>query len=123
MKKVSCAVICCVVVLTTLQVVSAQVQGQWVSTGSMQSAREFNSQVKIAGGKVLTIGGVDNSGDILPSAEVFSPRSGKWASTGSMAEARESFTAVVLAGGELLVAGGLGIRSGVLASAGLYDPT
>lgn len=89
----------------------------------MQSARELNAQVRISGGKVLSIGGVDNSGNILASAELYSATTGKWTSTGSMSEARESFPAVVLKSGKVLVSGGLGPSSIVLASAELYDPT
>jgi len=101
----------------------AQTQGQWATTGSMQSAREFNAQVRVSGGKVLTIGGVDNSGNILASAELYNPSTGKWTLTGSMAEAREYSPAVVLKSGKVLVSGGLGTSSIVLTTAELYDPT
>jgi hypothetical protein len=86
----------------------------------MQSAREFNAQV-LVGGKALSIGGADNSGNILASAELFSASSGKWTLTGSMAEARDYFPAVVLKNGKVLVSGGLGTNSVMLASAELYD--
>jgi len=89
----------------------------------MQSARELNAQVRIAGGKVLSIGGGDNSGNILNSAELYSSSSGKWTLTGSMSEARESFPAVVLTSGKVLVSGGLGTSNVMLATAELYDPT
>lgn len=126
MKRLSCArtalVVLFVFMLTNLQLLSAQVQGQWVSTGVMQSAREFNAQVRISGGRVLSIGGVDNNGNILSSAETYNASSGKWTLTGNLIEARESFAAVVLKSGKVLVAGGLGTSSVVLASAELYDP-
>jgi N-acetylneuraminic acid mutarotase len=89
----------------------------------MQSAREFNAQVRVSGGKVLTIGGIDSSGNILASAELYNPSTGKWTVTGSMAEAREYSPAVVLKSGKVLVSGGLGTSSIVLATAELYDPT
>jgi hypothetical protein len=44
-------------VLAMLQPTYAQVQGQWTNTGAMQTGRELNAQVRIAGGKVLSIGG------------------------------------------------------------------
>jgi hypothetical protein len=124
-KRLSCAVLLYATALTTLQQASAQVQGQWVSTGTMQSARELHALVRLTGGKALSIGGVDGSGNILTSAEVFSSSSSssKWTLTGPMAEARESFPAVVLTTGKVLVSGGLGISSVVLAGAELYDPT
>ncbi|HWO32643.1 MAG TPA: choice-of-anchor D domain-containing protein [Candidatus Acidoferrum sp.] len=123
MKRLSCAVFLFATALATLQSASAQVQGQWVSTGTMQSARELHALVRMTGGKALSIGGVDGSGNILASAEVFSSSTSKWTLAGSMAEARESFPAVVLRNGKILVSGGLGISSVVLAGAELYDPT
>jgi Abnormal spindle-like microcephaly-assoc'd, ASPM-SPD-2-Hydin/Galactose oxidase, central domain/Kelch motif len=118
--KKSCALFA--LLFVSFQPLFAQTQGQWASTGSMLSARELNAQVRVSGGKVLSIGGVDNSGNILASAELYSSSSGKWTLTGSMAEARDSFPAVVLKSGKVLVSGGLGTSSIVLASAELYDP-
>ena len=105
-----------------IQPLCAQVQGQWTSTGTMQSAREDNAQVRLGGGQVLSIGGVDNNGNLLASAEYYSPATGAWSATGSMAEAREQFPAVVLASGKVLVSGGLGAGGTVLGGAELFDP-
>ena len=123
MKKISCAVLLPVVVLAILQTVSAQIQGQWASTGSMQSARELNAQVRMSSGRVLSVGGVDNSGNVLSSSEFYSPKPGTWTLTGSIAEPRESFPAVLLTNGKVLVSGGLGTSSIVLSNAELFDPT
>jgi hypothetical protein len=119
MRRLSCAVFA----IAMLQPAYAQVQGQWTSTGAMQSGRELNAQVRVAGGKVLSIGGADNSGNILNSAEVYSSTSGKWTLTGSMAQERDSFPAVVLTNGKVLVSGGVGTGNVILSSAELYDPT
>jgi N-acetylneuraminic acid mutarotase len=118
MKNYSYAIF--VLVFASLQVF-AQVQGQWTTTGAMQSAREFDAQVRIAGGMLLAAGGYDSGGNILSSAEVYSVKSGKWTLTGSMAEAREAFPAVVLMNGKVLVAGGLSTSSVILGGAELYD--
>jgi len=123
MKRLSCTVVLFAVVFAMLQPVSAQIQGQWAGTGKMQSARELHALVRMAGGKALSMGGVDGSGNVLASTEVFSSGTGKWILTGSMAEARESFASVVLKNGKVLVSGGLGIGSVVLAGAELYGPT
>ncbi len=122
MKRLLCAMCLSVVVLGVLPPASAQVQGQWASSGTMQSARELHQLVRMAGGKALSIGGVDGSGNILASTEVFNSSTGKWTLTGNMAAARESFPAVVLTNGKVLVSGGLGTASVVLAGAELYDP-
>jgi Abnormal spindle-like microcephaly-assoc'd, ASPM-SPD-2-Hydin/Kelch motif/Galactose oxidase, central domain len=119
MRRLSCAVFA----VAMLQPAHAQVQGQWTSSGAMQTGRELNAQVRVAGGKVLSIGGADNSGNILNSAEVYSSASEKWTLTGSMAQARDSFPAVVLTNGKVLVSGGVGTGNVILSSAELYDPT
>ncbi|MFI5110321.1 MAG: choice-of-anchor D domain-containing protein, partial [Terriglobales bacterium] len=123
MRKISCAVFLFAVALAMLQPAPAQVQGQWVSTGTMQSARELNAQVLLSNGKVLSIGGVDNNGNLLASSELYSSSSGKWTLTGSMSNARQVFPAVVLSNKKVLVTGGLGAGGTVLAAAELYDPT
>jgi len=123
MKRFSCALFALTAVLVSIRSLSAQVQGQWKSTGALQSAREFNAQLLMINGKVLSVGGVDNSGNLLASAETFTPSLGAWALTGSMAEARQQFPAVLLPSGMVLVSGGLGAAGTVLGGAELYDPT
>lgn len=122
MKTLTRAVFLFAVVSAMLPPASAQIQGQWASTATMQSARELHALAKLAGGKALAVGGVDGSGNILASAEVFNSSTGKWTLTGSMAAAREEFPAVVFKNGKVLVSGGLGTASAVLAGAELYDP-
>ena len=118
----SCVVFALAFLIISIQPLSAQIQGQWIITGTMQSPREANAQVKLLNGKVLSIGGVDNNANLLASAEIYNSGPGTWAFTGSMAEPRESFPAVVLTDGKVLVPGGVGTGSTVLATAELYDP-
>jgi len=121
-KRLWCALLALAFILASLLPLSAQTQGQWVSTGTMQSSREFNAQAKLTNGKVLAAGGIDNSNNVLSSAELYTSN-GKWTLTGSMANARAYSSAVVLTNGKVLVAGGLGTGSTLLAAAELYDPT
>ena len=123
MKKLSRVMFALTFVLVSIQPLTAQIQGQWATTGTMQSARELNAQVRLNNGKALSIGGADSSGNFLASAEIYNPAPGTWTLTGSMAESRELFPAVVLTNGKVLVSGGLGAGSIVLAAAELYDPT
>jgi N-acetylneuraminic acid mutarotase len=106
-----------------IQPAVAQVQGQWTSTGAMQSPREAHAQVPLAAGKVLSIGGFDNSGNVLATAEVYSPTTSSWNLTQGMAMARQDFPAVVLKGGKILVSGGRGTGGTVLGAAEIYNPT
>lgn len=110
------------VLFLSIHSVSAQTQGQWTVASGMQSAREFEAQVLLGNGKIIAIGGVDNSSNVLASAEVYSPSAGTWKNTGSMVQARQLFSAVVLASGKVLVSGGLGASGIVLGGAELYDP-
>jgi N-acetylneuraminic acid mutarotase len=124
-KRLSCAVFALTFVFIVIGIPSlfAQVQGQWASTGTMQSARELNAQVLLSNGKVLSIGGVDNNGNLLASSEQYSSSSGKWTLTGSMSQSRQVFPAIVLSNKKVLVSGGLGASGTVVAAAELYDPT
>ena len=100
---------------------SAQVQGQWTSTGPLQTARELQAQVRLANGEALAIGGIDAAGNVLASAETFNPATKSWSFTGSMASARYYAPAVVLANGKVLVTGGLDNGGVVLGTAEIYD--
>jgi hypothetical protein len=100
----------------------AQVQGQWTATGSMQSPRIKNVQLPLSGGRVLSVGGVDNNNNVLATAEIYSPGPGTWVSTGALATARAQSAGVVLKTGKILVAGGLSPSGAAIASAELYDP-
>ena len=120
MRKLWCTVSALTVLFTGIQTVSAQTQGQWTGTGAMQSTRELSVQALLGNGNVLTIGGVDNSNNVLAAAEVYSP--GTWKATGSMIQARQLFSALVLKSGKVLVVGGLGTSNIVLSGAELYDP-
>lgn len=122
MKRHSWAVFA-VTFLVSIHPISAQIQGQWASAGTMQSTRELGAQVRMLSGNVLAIGGVDTNNNFLASAEVYSPSTNTWTLTGTMAEARELFPAVTLTSGKVLVSGGLGAGSTVLAGAELYDPS
>jgi N-acetylneuraminic acid mutarotase len=99
----------------------AQVQGEWTSAGTMQSPRESDAEVVLTNGSVLAIGGIDNTGAVLASAEIYSPSTNSWGPTSSMAAARQLFDAVVLTNGNVLVIGGLGTGGAVLRTAELYN--
>ncbi|CAF4172214.1 unnamed protein product [Adineta steineri] len=92
----------------------------WFYTSSMNDARSSHTASVLSNGKVLVVGGADNSGS-LNSAELYDPSSGTWTTTGNMTDARKGHTASVLSNGKVLVTGGYG--NGYLNSAELYDPS
>ncbi len=110
-------------IAATSMTVQAQIQGQWTRAGSLQTARELQALVRLANGDAMAIGGVDGSGNILASTEIFSPVTKAWSLTGSMASARYYSPAVVLPSGKVLVVGGLGTGAVALAAAEIFDPS
>lgn len=96
---------------------SAAASGTWAVTGSMNTARFFDTSTLLPDGQVLVAGG-SLANSALASAELYSPGTGKWAFTGSMNAARAGQTATLLRDGQVLVAGG-GSTPG---SAELYNP-
>ena len=90
----------------------------WVTTGSLNKAKAYNTLTLLGSGKVLAAGGYDGKND-FSSAELYDSGTGTWTATASMNKARQSFTATLLNSGKVLVAGGY---IGFLSSAELYDP-
>ena len=95
----------------------AGTRGVFTATGSMAQARSEPLAVLLKSGRVLVVGGRDDGGDDLASAELYDPKTGRFSPTGSMSVARGAFSATLLKDGRVLIAGGMG-----LASAELYDP-
>ena len=68
---------------------STQSCGKWAATGSIQTARWNHTATLLNNGKVLVAGGgVDASGNVTATAELYDPATGSWTSTGSMITAR-----------------------------------
>jgi hypothetical protein len=92
----------------------------------MAGARVAHAATRLNDGRVLVIGGTDNSScglscTGLASAELYDPATGEFSPTGSMSDPGMSGTATLLSDGRVLVAGGRS-TSGPLAGAELYDP-
>src|SRR5215469_5530163 len=93
--------------------------GQWTRIASMNTARAAAVAVRLEDGRVMVIGGADETFTFLASAEIYDPGSNTWSFTAPMSEPRfEDFTAVLLPGRKVLVAGG---SNGSLSSAEIYD--
>jgi len=89
--------------------------GQFVLTGSsvsgatvMTTPRANHTATLQSDGTVALVGGVNNSGNPLSSAEIYNPESGTFSAVASqMSQARAFHTANLLASGLLLIAGGV----------------
>jgi hypothetical protein len=75
-----------------------------------------------ANDQILVVGGHDETGADLATAEVFDGVTGNWVGTGSLSTPRESHTATALQNGKVLVAGGASNRV-PLSSSEVYDPS
>ena len=105
--------------------VRASSAAPWSATGSMTAARVYHASITLSDGRVLVSGGVDGTGHILASAEMYDPHSGQWSAAGRMSAGRAGVTAALLPDGKVLVAGGASGtfgHSSVLRSAELYVP-
>src|SRR6266481_3151950 len=94
----------------------------YLSTGSLNEARDSHTATLLTDGRVLIVGGQDSFGFALASAELFNSTSGIFTNTGSLNTARKFHTATLLDNGTVLVTGGIDDRFNTSSSAELYNP-
>jgi N-acetylneuraminic acid mutarotase len=88
----------------------------------MNNARSAPVAVQLENGRVLVLGGFNQTFTVLNSAEIYDPRTNKWSLIAPMNVARvEDFAAVLLPGRKVLVAGGTASDGTALNSAEIYD--
>jgi N-acetylneuraminic acid mutarotase len=93
----------------------------WVSTGSLNTARQGHTATLLGNGQVLVAGGTNTRS--LVSAELFDPATGNWTYTGSMSAGRTYHIATPLPNGRVLVVGGdFDAQNLPVGTAELYDP-
>lgn len=89
----------------------------WSPAGLLAAPRLTHAAIRLAGGKVLAIGGTNG---LLPRAERYDPTVDMWSPAGTMGVDRWDFGAALLTDGRVLVAGGFSGSN--VASAELYEP-
>ncbi|HYO59751.1 Ig-like domain-containing protein [Archangium sp.] len=96
----------------------------WSTTGSLAVARKSFTTTLLQDGRVLAVGGDNESGVMLASTELYDPATGTWATTGALLEGRQRHTATLLGSGKVLVAGGQSdpMTYSSTQTAELYDP-
>jgi N-acetylneuraminic acid mutarotase len=103
-------------------VLPAVAQAKWLNSPRMHEARAGHAAALLSDGRVLVMGGSNDTAPTLASTEVYDPAANSWTRAAPMALARSAFTASVLQDGRVLVAGGYGSRSERLSSVQVYDP-
>jgi hypothetical protein len=91
-------------------------------TGSMATPRIFHTATLLSSGQVVVVGGKDNNGNAVATAETYEPgpRTFTRALT-TLNHARFSHTATLLDAFTILIAGGTGLAGTSLSSAEIYD--
>ena len=90
----------------------------FTTTGSMETARAFQTATSLNDGTVLVTGGTDGAAP-LATAELYNPATGTFSATGGMASARQSHAATLLKDGTVLATGGT--NSSTPAMAEIYE--
>jgi hypothetical protein len=82
--------------------------GRFTVTGSMVTARFYQTATLLKDGRVLIAGGTatGSAAMALDDAEIYNPKTGKFSPVGSMASSRVTHTATLLANGLVLITGG-----------------
>jgi len=99
--------------------------------GAMQHPRSAHSATRLLDGRVLLVGGVDENGAVVATADVWNPLTGTCTPAASLPGPRAQHTATLLGDGRVLVVGGvsnfdladpLAALGSALSSCVLYDP-
>jgi len=99
---------------------AALVDPAWVLTGDMLSARSGHTEALLPDGRVLVMGGIDETGFATNAAEIWSVATDTWSAAAPMLNARSGHASAVLSGGKVIVTGGS--FNGSIASVEIYDP-
>jgi hypothetical protein len=105
---------------------TAGASGGISATGTLSIGRASHRAALLENGKVLVVGGVDQSGTNLASAELYDPSSGTngmFTAAGSMTMTRYGHEVAVLRTGEVLIVGGYSASSVILSTAEVYNPS
>ncbi len=98
--------------------------GAFSPAGQMATPRMGFTATALNNGKILVVGGLDNHGEVLDTAELYDPAARKFITVNNtMSDRRMFHTATLLLSGKVLVAGGATNLSGdTTNSADVYDP-
>jgi len=110
--------------LVAVSAAAAVALAQWEQGPELKNARTGHTVTTLLDGSLLVVGGYNEDGECLNTAEVFDPFSNLWTITGNLVYARCHHAAVLVddGTGRVLVTGGLNASGSALASTEFYDP-
>ena len=103
---------------TPVVTIPARTDRIFKTTGDPAQARSGHTATMLRDGRVLIAGGRVPGSGIVPTAEIYDPKTGSFSATGSMSVARAGHSALLLADGRVLVTGGA-LHSWAIE---IYDP-
>ena len=109
-----------VIVLLAGMFFGALCQAQILGTSQLNTARRGHTATLLQDGKVLIVGG-DNQTGIIGQAEIYDPATKNFTAGPSLQTARTDHAAIALPDGRVLVIGGRD-QNGPLASSEIYNP-
>ncbi|HUR49371.1 MAG TPA: kelch repeat-containing protein, partial [Acidimicrobiales bacterium] len=108
---------------TTTTTAAPPLEPEWQFAPSMATARQYLSTATGADGRIYALGGSNDEGDALGSAETFDSCKQTWSSLPPMPVPRTEFAAARGPNGRIYVIGGRDARFGTpLATVDAYDP-
>jgi hypothetical protein len=103
--------------------------GQFIATGALTVSRIGHAAVRLADGKVVILGGVDDKDPAATRVEVYDPVTGAFSAQGTLTTPRANPTATLLSDSKILITGGYQSNAKnpkaapvVLDSVEIYDP-
>jgi hypothetical protein len=87
------------------------VTNAWSNVASMITGRALHQAVLLSNGKVLVVGGIGLTGNVLTAAEIYDPVLNTWSSAGALSVARVGFSVSVMNNGDVMVVGGAGVST------------
>lgn len=93
-----------------------------VQKAPLHTGRILHTATRLADGKVLVTGGVNDAGAPLASTEIYDPIADRWQAGAALATPRSRHDSTLLPDGRVLVSGGRDADGAALGGTEIYDP-
>ena len=97
--------------------------GYWIDADKLNEARYGHEAVLLQNGNVLVAGGINDTGDIIATVEIYNITTHSWAKAANMSAERYGHRMVILDNGTVMVSGGYDATGNSKSNAWLYKVT